>query len=81
MSRSRAERTEEERLAMKDHIKVESMHASVYFASIGLGLKWYSYDDLKRIRDLRLATTAIGPLTAQLAELVAEDAAEMGLAA
>jgi hypothetical protein len=39
MSRSRAERTEEGRLAMKDHIKVESMHASVYFASIGLGLK------------------------------------------
>lgn len=34
---------------MKDHIKVESMHASVYFASIGLGLKWYSYDDLKKI--------------------------------
>ncbi|MEJ2427594.1 MAG: hypothetical protein P8075_01515 [Deltaproteobacteria bacterium] len=66
---------------MKDDIRVKAIDAWAYFASIGLGLKWYKYDDLKKIQDLRLATTAIGSLPTQLAELVAEDAAEMGLAA
>jgi hypothetical protein len=66
---------------MKEDIRVKSIHASVYFASLELGLKWYKYDDVKKIRDLRLATTAIGSLPTLLAELVAEDAVEMGLAA
>jgi len=66
---------------MKNDIRVEAIDAWAYFASVGLGLKWYSYEDLKKIRDLRLETTARGFLPAQLAELVAEDAAEMGLAA
>lgn len=66
---------------MKNDIRVEVIDARAYFVSIGLGLKWYSYEDMRKIRDLRLATTAIGSLPTQLAELVAEDAVEMGLAA
>ena len=66
---------------MIDNIRVESIDARVYFASIRMGLQWYNYEDLRKIRDLRLATTAIGSLPAQLVELVAEDAAEMALAA
>jgi hypothetical protein len=66
---------------MKNDIRVEVIDARAYFTSIGLGLKWYSYEDMRKIRDLRLATTAIGSLPTQLAELVAEDAVEMGLAA
>ena len=65
---------------MTDDIRVERIDARVYFVSIDLGLKWYSYEDLKKILDLRLMTTAVGPLTNQLAKLMAEDAAEMGLA-
>ena len=66
---------------MIDYIRVEPIDARVYFVSIRMGLQWYNYEDLRKIRDLRLATTAIGSLSAQLAELVAEDAAEMALAA
>jgi hypothetical protein len=66
---------------MKDDIRVKLIDARAYFASVGMGLKWYNYEESKKIRDLRLATTAIGSLPTQLAELVAEDATEMGLAA
>lgn len=66
---------------MKDAIKVESIDAQYYFATIGLGLKWYNYEELKQIVDLRLATTAITHVPSRLAILLAEDAAEMGLAA
>ena len=65
---------------MENVIRVETIDARAYFASIRMGLKWYNYEELKKIRDIRLATTAIGSLPAQLAELVAEDAAEMDLA-
>ena len=66
---------------MKDGIRVKLVDARAYFASVGMGLQWYNYEELKKIRDLRLTTTAIGSLPTQLAQLVAEDAAEMGLAA
>jgi hypothetical protein len=66
---------------MEDEIKPRPIHARVYFASIGLGFKWYNYEDLKNLHDLRLATTAIGYLPSRLVKLMAEDVEEMGLAA
>ena len=66
---------------MKEDIRVKSIHASVYFASLELGLKWYNYEDLKRVLDLRQNTTAIAHVPIRLAMLLAEDAVEMGLAA
>jgi len=66
---------------MKDDIRVESIDARTYFASIGRGLKWYDYEELKRVVDLRQNTTAIAHVPMRLAILLAEDAAEMGLAA
>ena len=66
---------------MIDDFRVERMDARVYFASIGMGLKWYNYEDLKRVLELRRNTTAIAHVPIRLATLLAEDAAEMGLAA
>jgi hypothetical protein len=66
---------------MVDDIRVERMDARVYFASIGMGLKWYNYEDLKGVLDLRQNTSAIAHVPIRLAMLLAEDAAEMGLAA
>ena len=66
---------------MEDEIRVQRIDARVYFVSIRMGLQWHNYEDFKKIRDLRLTTTATGSLPTQLAELVAEDAVEMGLAA
>jgi hypothetical protein len=66
---------------MEDEIRPRPIHAQAYFASIGLGFKWYNYEDLKRLHDLRLATTAVGYLPTRLKKLMAEDAEEMGLAA
>jgi hypothetical protein len=66
---------------MKDDIGVKLIDAQYYFATIGMGLKWYNYDELKQIVDLRQATTAITHVPIRLAILLAEDAAEMGLAA
>jgi hypothetical protein len=66
---------------MKDGIRVKSIDAGDYFASLGMGLKWYNYEELKRVVDLRQNTTAIAHVPIRLAILLAEDAAEMGLAA
>lgn len=63
---------------MEDEIRIGSIHARTYFASIGIGLKWYNYDYLKRLYDLRLTTTAVGYLPARLVKLMAEDVEEMG---
>ena len=41
-----------------------------------LGLKWYSYDDLKEVADLQRATTVVGHLPITLLVLLAADAAE-----
>ena len=66
---------------MEDEIKGASIHALAYFTSIRLGLKWYNYEDLKRLHELRLTTTAVGYLPPQLKKLMAEDAEEMAQAA
>ena len=66
---------------MKENIRVKSVDARYYFATIGMGLKWYNYEELKRVVDLRQATMAIAPVPIRLAILLAEDAEEMGLAA
>ena len=63
---------------MEDEIGCGSIHARTYFTSIGLGLKWYNYEDLKRLYELRLTTTAVGHLPDRLKKLMAEDAEEMG---
>jgi hypothetical protein len=68
-------------MGMVDNMIVEPIDARVYFASIGMGLKWYNYEELKRVVDLRLTTTAIAHVPIRLAVLLAEDAVEMGLAA
>jgi hypothetical protein len=62
---------------MEDEIRPGSIRARAYFASIGLGLKWYNYEDLKRLHDLRLTTMAVGYLPTRLKKLMAEDAEEM----
>lgn len=66
---------------MKDVIRVESIDARAYFASIRMGLKWYNYEELKRVVDLRQNTTAIAHVPIRLVILLAADAEEMGLAA
>ena len=66
---------------MEDDVRVQQIDARVYFVSIRMGVQWYNYEDLKKTRELRLTTSATGSLPTQLAELVAEDAVEMGLAA
>ena len=59
---------------MEDEIKPRLIHARVYFDSIGLGLKWHNYEDLKRLHELRLKTTAVGYLPSRLVKLMVEDA-------
>ena len=66
---------------MMDDIRVESIDARAYFASIGMGLTWYNYEELKRVVDLRQNTTAIAHVPIRITILLAEDAAEMGLTA
>ena len=66
---------------MKDDIRVESIDARAYFSSIEMGLKWYNYEELKQVVDLRQTTSSIAHVPIRLAILLAEDAAEMGLAA
>jgi hypothetical protein len=63
---------------MEDEVRIGSINARTYFASIGMGLRWYNYDYLKRLYDLRLTTTAVGYLPTRLVKLMAEDAEEMG---
>jgi hypothetical protein len=55
---------------MEDEIRPGSIRARAYFASIGLGLKWYNYEDLKRLHDLRLTTMAVGYLPTRLKKLM-----------
>ena len=66
---------------MKNGIRVETIDARAYFASIRMGLKWYNYEELKRVVDLRQTTAAITRVPIRLAILLAEDAVKMGLAA
>lgn len=66
---------------MQESARAKTIDAQAYFASTGRGLKWYNYDDLKRIHELRLTTTAVGYLPNRLKKLMAEDAEETGRAA
>jgi len=62
-------------------LEISAIESSEYFASLALGLRWYSYDDLKVISDLRRATTVVGHLPIPLLVLPAADAADIKQAA
>lgn len=64
---------------METNSRGRALDARHYFATLALGLKWYSYEDLKKVSDLHRTTTARGYLPIRLVVLIAEDAAEMGL--
>jgi hypothetical protein len=66
---------------MKTEIEVSPIDAWYYFATRAVGLRWYNYDDLKELVDLRHTTTVIGYLPMRLVVLLAADTAEMNLAA
>ena len=66
---------------MERSTRVIAIDAQDYFATRAMGLRWYDYEELKKLTDLRQTTTAIGHLPIRLAVLLAEDAEEMGLAA
>ena len=66
---------------MRNDSKVKMVDARDYFATLAQGLRWYDYEELKKLVDVRQTTTAIGHVPIRLAILLAEDAEEMGLAA
>lgn len=66
---------------MKTEIEVSPVDARYYFATRAMGLRWYNYDDMKALVDLRQTTTVIGYLPLRLVVLLAADAAEMNLVA
>ena len=66
---------------MGNDSKVTRIDDQHYFATLAQGLRWYDYEELKKLVDVRQTTTAIGHVPIRLAILLAEDAEEMGLAA
>ena len=66
---------------MGNDSKVTRIDARDYFATLARGLRWYDYEELKKLIDVRQTTTAIGHVPIRLAILLAEDAEELGLAA
>ena len=66
---------------MKTELEISPVDARYYFETRAKGLRWYDYDDLKELMDLRRTTTVIGYLPIRLLMLLAADAAEMNLAA
>ncbi len=66
---------------MKTKLEASPIHAWYYFATRAVGLRWYNYDDLRELMDLRHTTTVIGYLPMRLVVLLAGDAAEMNVAA
>jgi hypothetical protein len=66
---------------MRDNREPEAIDARVYFATLALALKWYNYEDLRKLSDLRRTTRAIGYLPIRLTLLLAADTAKMGLVA
>ena len=66
---------------MGNDSKVTRIDSRDYFATLTRGLRWYDYEELKKLVDVRQTTTAIGHVPIQLAVLLAEDAEKMGLAA
>ena len=66
---------------MGNDSKVKMIDGQDYFATLAWGLRWHSYEELKKRVDVRETTTAIGHVPIRLAILLAQDAEEMGLAA
>ena len=66
---------------MITELEISAVDARYYFETRARGLRWYNYDDLKELMDLRKTTTAVGFLPMRLVMLLAADAAEMNLAA
>lgn len=66
---------------MGNDSKVKMIDARDYFTTLARGLRWYDYEELKKLVDVRQTTTAIGHVPIRLAILLAEDAEELGLAA
>lgn len=73
--------TKESGSLMKTELEVSAVDARYYFATQELGLRWYNYDDLKELSELRRSTTVIGHLPMRLVLLLAVDAPEVRLAA
>ena len=65
---------------MRTELEISPVDARYYFETRAKGLRWYNYDDLKELMDLRKTTTAVGYLPIRLVMLLAADAAEMNLA-
>jgi hypothetical protein len=66
---------------MKPELKISPIDARYYFETRAMGLRWYNYDDLKELMDLRQTTRVIGYLPIRLVMLLAADTTEMNLAA
>jgi hypothetical protein len=66
---------------MKPELEISPVDARYYFETRALGLRWYNYDQLKEVMDLRQTTTVIGYLPIRLVMLLVADAAEMKRAA
>jgi hypothetical protein len=66
---------------MITELEISAVDARYYFETRAKGLRWYNYDDLKELMDLRKTTTAVGYLPMRLVMLLAADAAEMNLVA
>ena len=73
--------TKEKGSLMKFEFEISPIDARYYFGTRAKGLRWYSYDDVKELMDLRQTTTVIGYLPIRLVVLLAADRAEMNLVA
>ena len=62
---------------MRTKIEGSQIDASDYFASYASGVTWHTYENLKKLHELRRSTTVIGYLPIHLVILLAIDAAEM----
>jgi hypothetical protein len=71
---------EEKKRLMKTELEISAVDARYYFETRSIGLRWYNYDELKELINLRQTTTVIGYLPIRLVMLPASDAAEMNLA-
>ena len=69
-------RLESKKGLLESDLELATIEASEYFVSLALCVRWYSYDDLKEISDLRSSTTAIGHLPIRLLTLLAADVQE-----
>jgi hypothetical protein len=56
---------------MRNDSKVKMVDAQDYFATLAWGLRWHNYEELKKLVDVRQATTAVGHVPIRLAILLA----------